>query len=330
MAPPVINMMCMLCVLCRLAWLHSMAAPIFSTPTVNPATSTVVVAAVNGSLVALSHLGAVVWQCNLGAQLYAPLCLVPAPALDHDANATVVVGDAQGQLHAMDTASGQHLWVHTMPSTHSMYSMHSMQSAISTAATYTMHNTPDNPDNTGTDTDTDTGTGTGIGTGSHASAQQHTAATTDSNSNTGGVPMIVSCTNQGVLTMLSFRQHGAAGVDDSSHNTHHCQRSDASRSGMADAAVATAQLPGASCKCCSCMVDIAMATSQSTLWLCASSACWSSLQHCLCLFCSVLCDSLLLASIFPCSSFFLYKANSSRWQQFATNTMESLCMSELV
>lgn len=169
-----------------------MEAPIFSSPVVDGVTSTVIVAAVNGKLQAFSHLGETIWLCNLAAQVYAPLCFIPAQMVEqctdparsrdtsrphsedvdavtaevnrqpntsglgplHDSSrltdkelssittpavsteaqtsrlrqrrvlgAVVVIGDTKGHLHSLNAASGVEL------------SMHSMQSAISTAAT---------------------------------------------------------------------------------------------------------------------------------------------------------------------------------------------------
>lgn len=45
---------------------------------VDNTTSSVFVAAVDGSITALSHLGQPQWQCNLGTQIFAPLCLLSA------------------------------------------------------------------------------------------------------------------------------------------------------------------------------------------------------------------------------------------------------------
>ena len=45
---------------------------------VHTTTSTVLVAAVDGAITALSHLGQPQWQCNLGTQIFAPLCLLIA------------------------------------------------------------------------------------------------------------------------------------------------------------------------------------------------------------------------------------------------------------
>ena len=42
----------------------------------DPATSTIFVAAVTGTLTALSPLGTPLWQCSLGAQVFAPLCFM--------------------------------------------------------------------------------------------------------------------------------------------------------------------------------------------------------------------------------------------------------------
>ena len=60
--------------------MYQASAPIFSTPAVNPAASTMIVAAVNGSMTCLSHAGQPMWQCNLGGHTYAPICLLPAAA----------------------------------------------------------------------------------------------------------------------------------------------------------------------------------------------------------------------------------------------------------
>lgn len=283
---------------CRLAWQHSVGAPIFSSPVVNSANLTVVVAAVNGNLVALSHVGECMWQRSLAAQVYAPLCLIPKTACDHDtggecqdsnhqpagssvskaaslvaqgglhsstpvphhnmnrqggvnclsnapSGATIVVGDAQGKLHAIDAASGQHLCLHSMRSTHSV------QSSISTAATYVMHSTCDSAGSPGT------------GKGSQASAHQHTAAFPDSKSRADRGLLLVSCTNQGVLSVLDLSKHCADDVDDSCHTAYCQQLSDTSGSRMADPAVATAQLPGSCCTSCSCMAHLTVVSDQS-------------------------------------------------------------------
>ena len=66
---------CHALMLCRLVWRHSMPGPIFSTPVVNGRDSVVVAAAVNGNVNAVSRHGQVLWQCNLAAQVYAPLSL---------------------------------------------------------------------------------------------------------------------------------------------------------------------------------------------------------------------------------------------------------------
>ena len=232
------------------------------------------------------------WQSSLAAQVYAPLCLIPKTACNHatggecqDSNqqpagssvskaaplvtqrglhsstpvphhhmdrqtganslsnapsgATIVVGDAQGKLHAIDAASGQHLCLHSMRSTHSV------QSAISTAATYMMHGTCDSAGSTDT------------GKVPHASAHQHTVAFLDSKSRADRGLLLVSCTNQGVLSVLDLSKHCADDVDDSSHTAHCQQLSDTSESRMADPAVATAQLPGSCCTSCSCMARLA-------------------------------------------------------------------------
>ena len=162
---------------CRPAWTHQASAPIFSTPVVDTTTSTVFVAAVDGAVTALSHLGQPQWHCNLGTQIFAPLCLLgagqevvtqeaavavrgtqlsgtsPQQMLlpgnvastaaagikpydvrkDHvthqeaaaagGAEAAVVVGSAEGELHCISCLHGQQLW------------KTSMGSGISTAAT---------------------------------------------------------------------------------------------------------------------------------------------------------------------------------------------------
>lgn len=69
------NWMCCCCD--RSAWAYQAAAPLFSTPVIDSVTSTVIVAAVDGAVAALSHMGQLLWLCNLGAQVYAPLCLLP-------------------------------------------------------------------------------------------------------------------------------------------------------------------------------------------------------------------------------------------------------------
>lgn len=55
-----------------------MSAPIFSTPAIHSRTSSIFVAAVTGSLTALSYAGHPLWQCTLGSQVFAPLCCLPA------------------------------------------------------------------------------------------------------------------------------------------------------------------------------------------------------------------------------------------------------------
>lgn len=64
--------------LCRLVWTYTSSSPIFSTPAVDRATSTIFVSAVTGTITALTHLGQPQWQCHLGSQVFAPLCLLPA------------------------------------------------------------------------------------------------------------------------------------------------------------------------------------------------------------------------------------------------------------
>lgn len=148
---------------------------------VHTTTSTVLVAAVDGAITALAHLGQPQWQCNLGTQIFAPLCLLiagqkvvtqeaavaatgsqlPSSSLQHmllpgnadsasaagikpydmskdsgvshvthqeaaaagGAEAAVVVGSAEGELHCISCLHGQELW--KVP----------MGSGISTAAT---------------------------------------------------------------------------------------------------------------------------------------------------------------------------------------------------
>ena len=148
---------------------------------VETTTSSVLVAAVNGAITALSHLGRPQWQCNLGTQIFAPLCLLSIgqevvaqeaavavtgnqlpgsspqrvllpgnadsasaagvklndvskdPGVDQvshqeaaaagGAEAAVVVGSAEGELHCISCLHGQQLW------------KMSMSSGISTAAT---------------------------------------------------------------------------------------------------------------------------------------------------------------------------------------------------
>lgn len=63
---------------CRSAWAYTAAGPLFSTPAVDTHTSTILVAAVTGSVTALSHLGQPLWHRNLGSQIFAPLCYLAA------------------------------------------------------------------------------------------------------------------------------------------------------------------------------------------------------------------------------------------------------------
>ena len=66
------------CLQCRPAWTFATSAPIFSAPAVHSHTSTIFVAAVAGSLTALSHTGHPLWHCTLGSRVFAPLCCLPA------------------------------------------------------------------------------------------------------------------------------------------------------------------------------------------------------------------------------------------------------------
>ena len=80
---------------------------------VDAANSVVLVAAVNGSLLALTCHGEKLWQCSLGAHIYAPLCLVyeqhaTPSTIAANINA-VVVGTDKGNLHCIDCLSGRQL-----------------------------------------------------------------------------------------------------------------------------------------------------------------------------------------------------------------------------
>ena len=99
---------------CRLAWTTETGAPIFSTPVVDAASSIVIAAAVNGSLMALTCHGQQLWQCDLGAHIYAPLCLVfqqqkPPSTIEANSN-TVIIGTDKGFVHCINCLSGQQLY----------------------------------------------------------------------------------------------------------------------------------------------------------------------------------------------------------------------------
>ena len=66
------------CLQYRPAWTYAISAPIFSTPAIHSRTSSIFVAAVTGSLTALSYTGHPLWQRTLGSQVFAPLCCLPA------------------------------------------------------------------------------------------------------------------------------------------------------------------------------------------------------------------------------------------------------------
>lgn len=294
-------------------WQHCMEVPIFSTPVVDTASSNIIMAAVSGKLVALSHLGEVMWHCNLPGQVYAPLCLVseqgisqppdivtsediqpqnadtlmpvdlhhssqpentrpkvvPSVAtstlsteaqtdVDVDmvaAGSVIVVGDNQGQLHSVDALSGQLL------SMHSMQSMHSMESAISTAATCLwsnrLHRAGTTEQHLSTACDTSSNTSKhAAGHSSHYTQQAETqsaaalmsdrvrrSAMCPERLRLHDVPLLVSCTNQGVMRLLQLDklcQKSDAGVPLAQHS----EQQDGSSRAANSALVAAVQMPG--------------------------------------------------------------------------------------
>ena len=83
---------------CRTAWTYSAGAPIFSAPAVTAAHFSVIVAAVNGTVTALTCQGQQLWQCSLHAQVFAPLCLTQVPV--------IIAAAAKAMANKTDLESG--------------------------------------------------------------------------------------------------------------------------------------------------------------------------------------------------------------------------------
>ena len=96
-----------LCLLCRPAWRYITSDPIFSTPVVDSLTHTLFLAAVTGTVTALSFAGQPLWQINLGSKVFAPLCLLPVPhtvaaSIDTEAAAEATAGAAAASASAAE------------------------------------------------------------------------------------------------------------------------------------------------------------------------------------------------------------------------------------
>ena len=93
--------------LLRVEWQHRASAPLFVPATVVPSGNCVVVAAVDGSVVALRlGCGAELWRARVDAAVFAPPLLLPeAPGHQH----VLLLGTQTGQLMALDVSSGQQL-----------------------------------------------------------------------------------------------------------------------------------------------------------------------------------------------------------------------------